>query len=211
MFNLDAATGCTLHFLFIPPGNCSAGIALTTSSALASCCGRSARVRRPARCGSTGGGQGDLPPCTRYTARPNMLCCLMPMRTGTHPVRGRRLELRVPEDAPQEVANLYWACTAADPAQRPSAREVVEALMRIDHPKQRRQAQQQGQEAQQGQQEAGLNNRGGGQEEGPGRAVGAPTAPAAPAGPGAVGPVQSVHFQADRQVSPFQTVTNPNW
>lgn len=50
---------------------------------------------------------------------------------GEHPMRGRNRPLRVPEDCPAEVADLYERCTAEDPAQRPTAREVVEQLTRL--------------------------------------------------------------------------------
>ena len=46
-------------------------------------------------------------------------------------MRGRNRPLRVPEDCPAAVAELVEACTAEDPAARPSAREVVEALTRL--------------------------------------------------------------------------------
>jgi hypothetical protein len=43
-------------------------------------------------------------------------------------MRGRNRPLRVPEDCPQEVADLYEHCIAEGPADRPSARELVERL-----------------------------------------------------------------------------------
>ncbi|GAB4822994.1 hypothetical protein N2152v2_010040 [Parachlorella kessleri] len=48
--------------------------------------------------------------------------------SGIHPVRGHLVELRVPEDCPQELVDLCLACTALDPAARPSIRDVVERL-----------------------------------------------------------------------------------
>jgi hypothetical protein len=47
---------------------------------------------------------------------------------GMHPVRDKMEPLRVPQDCPQEIADLYLQCTVADPAARPTAREVVERL-----------------------------------------------------------------------------------
>lgn len=40
----------------------------------------------------------------------------------------------MPQDCPQEVADLFTACTAQDPAQRPSARELVVRLSTAKHP-----------------------------------------------------------------------------
>lgn len=37
---------------------------------------------------------------------------------------------RVPEECPQEIANLIQQCKAVDPKQRPSARDVFEVLKR---------------------------------------------------------------------------------
>ena len=48
--------------------------------------------------------------------------------SGEHPQRGRNRPLRVPEDCPQEVADLCEQCMAEDPTARPSARELVERL-----------------------------------------------------------------------------------
>jgi hypothetical protein len=39
------------------------------------------------------------------------------------------MELRVPEDCPQAVADLCMACTHVDPPLRPTARDVVERLV----------------------------------------------------------------------------------
>lgn len=51
--------------------------------------------------------------------------------TGCHPVRGRVLQLQVPRDCPQAVADLYEECTAADPGARPTARELLQRLRQL--------------------------------------------------------------------------------
>lgn len=56
---------------------------------------------------------------------------------GVHPVRGQMdaRPLRAPEDCPQEVVDLYQACTAAAPEDRPSTREIVDALLALGQQK----------------------------------------------------------------------------
>lgn len=49
-------------------------------------------------------------------------------------MRGCNRELRVPEEAPQGVVDLYMACTDEDAAERPTAREVVERLQQLHLP-----------------------------------------------------------------------------
>jgi serine/threonine protein kinase len=53
---------------------------------------------------------------------------LFQMFTGEPPVRGRLRPLDAPRECPLEVAELQQRCLDADPAQRPSAAEVVEVL-----------------------------------------------------------------------------------
>lgn len=48
--------------------------------------------------------------------------------TGEVPVRGDMRPLALPEDCPQEVVDLHAACTAEDPADRPTALQIVELL-----------------------------------------------------------------------------------
>jgi len=48
--------------------------------------------------------------------------------TGESPARGRLRSVRVPEECSEAVADLIAACMEADPADRPSAREIVEML-----------------------------------------------------------------------------------
>lgn len=43
------------------------------------------------------------------------------------------MPLQVPEDCPQAVVDLYTECTAVDPADRPTARQLVERLTQIIH------------------------------------------------------------------------------
>lgn len=47
---------------------------------------------------------------------------------GERPVQGKLRALQVPAECPQAVADLCARCMAVDPAQRPSAREVMEEL-----------------------------------------------------------------------------------
>jgi hypothetical protein len=48
---------------------------------------------------------------------------------GNHPEMGRcGLGLRVPQDCPQAVADLCKECSAKDPAQRPTSKELIERL-----------------------------------------------------------------------------------
>ncbi|GAB4821409.1 hypothetical protein N2152v2_008455 [Parachlorella kessleri] len=54
--------------------------------------------------------------------------------TGNRPIRGRMEPPLVPQDCPQTVVDLYQHCTLADPLQRPTAREVVQALLRAGAP-----------------------------------------------------------------------------
>lgn len=51
-----------------------------------------------------------------------------PLSAGEHAVRGRMRLLRTPEDCPLEVVQLVTDCTAADPAARPSAKDLVQRL-----------------------------------------------------------------------------------
>jgi serine/threonine protein kinase len=48
--------------------------------------------------------------------------------TGEAPVRGDMRALRVPEECPPEVAELYRRCVEEEPQARPTAAEVVQAL-----------------------------------------------------------------------------------
>ena len=52
-------------------------------------------------------------------------------RAGDAPQRGNLRPLRVPEDCPQEVADLFISCTRLNPEERPGARILGEALTRI--------------------------------------------------------------------------------
>ena len=54
------------------------------------------------------------------------------MPAGVHPVRGRLEGLRVPEDCPQEVCDLFMECTAINPAARPTAKQLLERLLKMD-------------------------------------------------------------------------------
>lgn len=54
--------------------------------------------------------------------------------TGERPLRGQTRELRVPEECPPEVDALISRCMAADPAARPSAKDIHEALLAIPYP-----------------------------------------------------------------------------
>jgi serine/threonine protein kinase len=51
--------------------------------------------------------------------------------TGEVPVRGMMRELQVPADCPAAVAQLVAACTAVQPAERPSAVQVAEQLQAL--------------------------------------------------------------------------------
>ncbi|GAB4820308.1 hypothetical protein N2152v2_007354 [Parachlorella kessleri] len=57
---------------------------------------------------------------------------LWEIATGLTPVRGDMRDLRVPEECPAEVADLYRRCTAPEPASRPTAREVVGVLQQLE-------------------------------------------------------------------------------
>lgn len=48
--------------------------------------------------------------------------------TGEQPARGRLRPPRVPQECPQEVADLITRCTSADPGQRPTAQQLMEQL-----------------------------------------------------------------------------------
>ena len=54
--------------------------------------------------------------------------CLWEIVIGEHPQRGNLRAPRVPEECPQEVADLIQHCTAFDPTQRPTALVVMQEL-----------------------------------------------------------------------------------
>lgn len=56
---------------------------------------------------------------------------LWQMCTGQMPKRGDLRMLRAPEECPPEVANMQQCCVATDPAERPSAGEIVEILRNL--------------------------------------------------------------------------------
>ncbi|KAL4443807.1 hypothetical protein ABPG75_011544 [Micractinium tetrahymenae] len=55
--------------------------------------------------------------------------CLWEIATQSRPIRGRMRQLKCPQDCPPEVAALVAACMDPDPAQRPSAQQLVERLL----------------------------------------------------------------------------------
>ncbi|KAL4436791.1 hypothetical protein ABPG75_003930 [Micractinium tetrahymenae] len=63
------------------------------------------------------------------------------MCTGEPPRRGQMPPLRVPEHCPAEVEALYQQCTSEDPEERPSAAELLEALLRLPPARRAQQAQ----------------------------------------------------------------------
>ncbi len=56
---------------------------------------------------------------------------LAPLFAGAYPSRGCLRDLHVPLEAPAEVAALVAACLQEDPAQRPTARQLVQSLMAL--------------------------------------------------------------------------------
>ena len=48
--------------------------------------------------------------------------------TGLRPVRAHMPSPAVPAECPQEAADLMSACCSLDPAERPSAKEVMQRL-----------------------------------------------------------------------------------
>lgn len=68
-----------------------------------------------------------------HAASPMHPCRCLPLcRTvlpaGEHAFAGALPDPRVPEQCPQAVLELYKQCTAPDPSDRPTAREVEERL-----------------------------------------------------------------------------------
>ncbi|PSC67771.1 Serine threonine-kinase CTR1 [Micractinium conductrix] len=59
---------------------------------------------------------------------------LWEIMTGELPQRGSMREPRVPDECPQEAADLMWDCLKEDPAARPSARQVMERLAALQAP-----------------------------------------------------------------------------
>ncbi|KAL4452702.1 hypothetical protein ABPG75_008364 [Micractinium tetrahymenae] len=55
--------------------------------------------------------------------------------TGEKPTRGRLRAPRVPEECPQEVADLMMECMRLDPSQRPTAQQVMQRLRGMHGPK----------------------------------------------------------------------------
>lgn len=51
--------------------------------------------------------------------------------TGEAPARGDMRPLQAPEDCPQEIVDLYQACTAENPDDRPTAKDLLDALGRV--------------------------------------------------------------------------------
>lgn len=51
--------------------------------------------------------------------------------TGEAPARGDMRSPQAPEDCPQEIVDLYQACVAEDPEDRPAARDLLDALGRV--------------------------------------------------------------------------------
>lgn len=52
-----------------------------------------------------------------------------------HPYRRQLRDIAVPEEAPQAVAELFEQCIAADPAARPTAKQLVEKLSELCAPR----------------------------------------------------------------------------
>ncbi len=48
--------------------------------------------------------------------------------TGEKPTRGRLRAPRVPEECPQDVADLMMECMRLDPSERPTAQQVMHRL-----------------------------------------------------------------------------------
>lgn len=48
--------------------------------------------------------------------------------TGEKPTRGRLRAPRVPQECPQEVADLMMECMRLEPGQRPTAQQVMQRL-----------------------------------------------------------------------------------
>ena len=69
-------------------------------------------------------------PDSPAAACPAPLCAvvLWEIVTGEQPARGRLRPPRVPQECPQEVADLITRCTSADPGQRPTAQQLMEQL-----------------------------------------------------------------------------------
>ena len=44
------------------------------------------------------------------------------------PVRGQMRPVSVPEECPQEIKDLMWLCTEADPNVRPDMRSIIAIL-----------------------------------------------------------------------------------
>ncbi|KAL4447629.1 hypothetical protein ABPG75_004848 [Micractinium tetrahymenae] len=57
--------------------------------------------------------------------------CLWEIATGELPVRGQMRDPRIPEECPPELDAIISRCLAADPAARPSAKELVQLLERL--------------------------------------------------------------------------------
>ena len=55
--------------------------------------------------------------------------------TGETPLRGDMRPIRVPEEAPQEVVDLFRACTAAAAAERPDTRQLIKTIEELEAPR----------------------------------------------------------------------------
>ena len=51
--------------------------------------------------------------------------------TGEAPARGDMRSLQAPEDCPQEIVDLYQACVAENPEDRPAAKDLLDVLGRV--------------------------------------------------------------------------------
>ncbi|PRW57781.1 serine threonine- kinase [Chlorella sorokiniana] len=67
--------------------------------------------------------------CTNAVDTYSFGCLLHEICTGKYPSRGCLRDIHVPLEAPAEVAALVAACLQEDPARRPTARQLVQALM----------------------------------------------------------------------------------
>ena len=105
--------------------------AASSSGRWAACCACRALHRRCTLCmlphPALREGTAALPPSLSTDMR-SLAWPARPGPAGMHPLRGLMLPLSVPEDCPQEVADLVADCMLGDPAERPSARKLVERL-----------------------------------------------------------------------------------
>lgn len=69
--------------------------------------------------------------CTQSVDIYSLGILLWEICSGEHPHRGRNRPLVVPEDCPQEAADLVQACINPDPSARPTAKEVVARLSKL--------------------------------------------------------------------------------